>query len=97
MRRALRVRHYSVRTEEAYVGWVRRFVQFHGLRHPSELGAQAVSAFLTHLAVSEQVAASTQNQALAALLFLYEHVLRRPLEEAAEFVRAKRPERLPGY
>lgn len=95
MRDELRVRHYSPRTEEAYVSWVRRFVRFHGLRHPSELGADAVSTFLTHLATVDRVSASTQNQALAALLFLYSDVLGRPLEAAAEFVRAKRPARLP--
>lgn len=95
LRQRLRVRHYSPRTEEAYASWVRRFVRFHGLRHPSELGGDAVSAFLTHLASEGRVAASTQNQALAALLFLYAHVIGRPLEERATFVRAKRPQRLP--
>jgi integron integrase len=95
LREELRVRHYSPRTEEAYVFWVRRFVQYHGMRHPSELGEEAVSRFLTHLANEAHVAASTQNQALAALLFLYARVLRRPLEQEADFVRARRPERLP--
>lgn len=95
VREELRVRHYSPRTEEAYVFWVRRFVRYHGLRHPSELGVDAVSGFLTHLANDAHVAASTQNQALAALLFLYSRVLGRPIEQDADFVRAKRPRRLP--
>jgi integron integrase len=95
LRQQLRVRHYSPRTEEAYEAWVRRFIQFHGMRHPSGLGPEAVSSFLTHLATAARVAASTQNQALAALLFLYAHVLGQPLEQRATFVRAKRPQRLP--
>jgi site-specific recombinase XerD len=94
LRDELRVRHYSARTEEAYVGWVRRFVRFHGMHHPSELGQSDVSAFLTHLAMVRGVSASTQNQALGAILFLYGKVLGRPLEERASFARAKRPERL---
>src|SRR6266542_786956 len=72
VRRAIRLRHYSRHTEEAYVAWVRRFVRFAGLRHPSELGEAEVRAFLEHLAERDQVSASTQNQAVAALLFLYE-------------------------
>src|SRR5437879_56906 len=75
VRAALRVRHYSMRTEEAYVGWTRRFILFHGKRHPRELGKEEITAFLTRLAVRGKVAASTQNQALSALLFLYRHVL----------------------
>ena len=70
----LRTRHYSRRTEEAYVHWIRRFLLFHTRRHPRELAEGDVNRFLTHLAVGENVAASTQNQALAAVLFLYEHV-----------------------
>jgi integron integrase len=96
VRNAIRVRHYSIRTEEAYVGWVRRFVVFHGKRHPSELGAVEVSKFLTHLAVRGRVAASTQNQALNALVFLYRHVVEQPLPELLDDVaRAKKPTRLP--
>jgi site-specific recombinase XerD len=91
----LRVRHYSARTEEAYVSWVRRFVRFTSLQHPGELGGREVSAFLSHLARVDKVSASTQNQALAALLFLYACVLGKPLEEDTRFVRAKRPQRLP--
>jgi len=91
----LRVRHYSPRTEEAYRGWVRKYIEFHGKRHPRELGSPEIQAFLTHLAVKQKVAASTQNQALAALVFLYIHVLGSPPEPFADFVRAKRPTHVP--
>jgi integron integrase len=95
MRRVLRLRHYSRRTEEAYVAWTRRFVRFHGMRHPRELEPAAVRAFLSDLAVRERVSASTQNQALAALLFLYREVLRVSLPWLEGIERAKRPARLP--
>jgi integron integrase len=95
VREAVRTRHMSRRTEEAYVVWIRRFVRFHGTRHPAELGAPEVQAFLSHLAVHGQVAASTQNQALSALLFLYRAVLETDLPPLSGVVRAKRPERLP--
>jgi len=95
VREAIRVRHYSIRTEEAYVQWVKRFILFHGKRHPAQMGEAEVSAFLTHLAVEGQVAAATQNQALNALVFLYRNVLDRPLGEFAGIVRAKRPPRVP--
>lgn len=95
IRRACRTRHLSIRTEQAYVRWARRFVLYHGTRHPLELDEANVRAFLTHLAVERQVAASTQNQALSALLFLYAHILGRPLGDLGEIVRAKRPKRLP--
>src|SRR3954468_17440986 len=75
VRQAVRVRHYSLRTERAYVQWIKRFVVFHGRRHPRELGPDAVSTFLSSLANVWRVAAATQNQALAAILFLYRHVL----------------------
>ncbi|MEK7239501.1 MAG: integron integrase [Gemmatimonadota bacterium] len=94
-RARLRALHYSVRTEQQYVRWVRRFVRFSGLRHPTVLGAREVEAFLTHLATHDRVAASTQNQALAALLFLYKEVLKQPLEYVHEIVRARQPVRLP--
>jgi integron integrase len=94
LRRALRLRHYSRRTEQAYVGWVKRFVRFGGMRHPAELGVPEVRAFLTSLAVDRGVAAATQNQAASALVFLYEHVLRQPLARI-EVVRAKGPVRIP--
>ena len=75
VRDAIRTRHYSYRTEEAYVGWIKRFIFFHHKRHPAEMGPVEITQFLTALAVDRQVSASTQNQALAALLFLYKEVL----------------------
>ncbi|HVN37679.1 MAG TPA: integron integrase [Myxococcota bacterium] len=95
VRHAARLRHMSRRTEEAYVHWVRRFVLFHQKRHPDEMGPHEVVEFLSDLAVCRGVAASTQNQALAALLFLYRVVLGRELEGLDAAVRAQRPERLP--
>jgi integron integrase len=96
VRRAIRTRHFSRRTEAAYVGWVRRFVHFAGLRHPRGLGDADVRRFLSALAVEGGVSASTQNQARAALCFLYRDVLGAPLGALGEgVVRAKRPERLP--
>ena len=94
VRRQLRLQRMSPRTEEAYVAWIRRYVLFHGKRHPSLLRERDVSAFLTDLAVRRRVSASTQNQALAALLFLYKAVLRHPLG-GVDVVRAKKPARLP--
>jgi len=95
VRDAIRTRHYSRRTEKAYVYWVRRFVLFHNKRHPLEMGAPDVSTFLSHLAVQQKVAASTQNQAFSALLFLYREVLGRRLDPLENAVRAKRPSHLP--
>ncbi len=95
VREKIRVRHYSIRTETQYVQWVRRFVLFHDKRHPREMGAAEVEAFLTHLAVEGKVAAATQNQALSALLFLYREVLGINLPWLDDVVRAKRPARLP--
>jgi len=95
LRGCLRVRNYSLRTEDAYVDWVRRFILFHGKRHPRELGAGEVRAFLTHLAVDRRVAPSTQNQAKAALLFLYRHLLNVELPWLTEVVQAKGAPRLP--
>jgi integron integrase len=95
LRHALRVRHYSIRTEQAYVDWVRRFVRFHSKRHPLRLGAAEVQAFLTHLAVERSVASPTQNQAKAALLFLYREVLGVQLPWLDEIVGAKLARRLP--
>ena len=80
LRDALRTRRYSLRTERAYVGWARRFILFHGKRHPKDMGSEEVVAFLTHLATDGNVAASTQNQALSALLFLYRVLLHRELD-----------------
>jgi len=95
LRAALRVRHYSLRTEQSYAHWVRRFVLFHGKRHPDEMGEPEINAFLSTLATDGRVAASTQNQALSALLFLYRHVLEKPFPEMPSLVRARRPARLP--
>nr|WP_320134174.1 integron integrase [uncultured Holophaga sp.] len=95
LRECLRVRHYSLRTEQAYVDWARRFILFHGKRHPCEMGAEEVMAFLTHLATERRVSASTQNQAKAALLFLYRHGLGVNLPWLGEVVQAKEARRLP--
>jgi integron integrase len=95
VRDRIRVKHYSIRTETQYVQWIKRFILFHGKRHPREMGAAEVEAFLTHLAVEGSVAASTQNQALSALLFLYREVLQIELPWLDNVVRAKQPQRLP--
>src|SRR6266550_3597673 len=95
LRVAIRVRHYSPRTEEAYVQWVRRFIRFCGTRHPRELGAGDVTRFLSSLAMDANVSASTQNQALAAIVFLYRDVLNMPVGWLNALVRAKRPARVP--
>ena len=95
VRSALRTKHYSLRTEEAYLYWIKRYIFFHNLRHPAEMNSPEIEMFLTHLAVSEHVAPSTQNQALAALLFLYHQVLDRELEARVDAVRAKKASRLP--
>ena len=95
VRQAIGSRHYSRRTEKAYVHWIKRYVFFHGTRHPAEMGAVEVTAFLTSLAVHSKVAASTQNQALSALLFLYREVLGVELPWLDDVVRAKRPLHLP--
>jgi integrase len=96
VREAIRLRHYSRRTEKAYVGWIRRYILFHGKRHPREMGADEVARFPSSLAVDGNVSASTQNQALAALLFLYRQLLGVDLPWLTEFVRASRPARLPA-
>lgn len=95
VRNAIRMRHYSLRTEEAYVGWIRRFILYHRKRHPASMGGDEVSDFLTHLATNEKVASSTQGQALSALLFLYRNVLDASLPRLEGLVRAHRPTRLP--
>ena len=91
VRDAVRLKHYSIRTEEAYVGWTTRFILFHGKRHPQGMGVPEIQAFLTHLAVDEHAAASTQNQALSALLFLYRQVLRHDLDGPLGALRASKP------
>jgi integron integrase len=96
VRDMLRVKHYSIRTEKTYVSWIRRYILFHDKRHPEEMGAREIATFLTHLAVEKNVAASTQNQALCAMLFLYNQVLEIDLNsDAIDAVRAKKPKRLP--
>ena len=95
LRAAIRLRHYSIRTEKAYVHWVVRYLRFHGLRHPAEMGAREVTVFLSHLATAGNVAASTQQQALSALLFLYKVVLEIKLPWLDDLVRPKKPARLP--
>ena len=91
----IRRKHYSIRTEQAYLDWAKRYVLFHGKRHPNEMGAAQIVAFLSHLAVERQVAASTQNQALNALVFLYKQVFGREDLALENIAPAKRPERLP--
>jgi integron integrase len=95
MRHALRSRHYSPRTEQSYCYSAKRFVIFHGVRHPAEMAEPQVNAFLTHLAVEENVSASTQNQALPALLFVYRHVIGREVADLGELILACRPARVP--
>ena len=95
VRATIRARHYSPRTEASYVAWIRRFILFHHTRHPATMGAAEVSRFLSALAEDRHVSASTQNQALAALLFLYRHVLNTPLSSLENVVRAKRSQHLP--
>src|SRR5580658_6325068 len=95
LREKIRTRHLALRTEQAYLQWVRRYVNFHGRRHPREMGAPEVEAFLSHLAVDAKVAAATQNQALQALLFLYRQVLDVELPWLENVTRASRPKRLP--
>jgi integron integrase len=96
VRRAIRARHYSPRTEQCYVSWVRRYVLFHGKTHPSELGPEAVAKYLSYLATDRRVSASTQNQALSALLFLYREVLGVEMDWVEDIAPAKRPLRLPA-
>src|SRR3990172_2384873 len=95
VRDKIRAKHYSIRTEEAYLHWVKRFILFHRKRHPRDLGAKEVEAFLSHSAVARKVSASTQNQAKSALLFLYKEVLQVDLPWLTDIVSAKRPTRLP--
>ena len=95
LRMALRARHYSIRTEDTYVQWARRYILFHGKKHPSAMGAPEINAFLSDLAVERNVSASTQNQALSAILFLYREVLGEEVPWLTELIRAPRRERLP--
>jgi integron integrase len=95
VRGAIQRKHYSLSTEQTYVSWIKRYILFHKKRHPKEMGSAEIEAFLTHLAVDQNVAASTQNQALSALLFLYREVLKQELDGPIDALRAKRPKRLP--
>ena len=95
VRDKIRFKHYSIRTEHAYVDWIKRYILFHGKRHPQEMGKQEAEQFLSHLAVDRNVAASTQNQALSAILFLYKEVLEQDIGWLENVERAKRPARLP--
>ncbi len=95
VRSEIRVRHYSIRTEEAYTGWIRRYIQFHH-RHPRDLDGEDLNRFLTHLAENDRVAVSTQRQAMSAILFLYRHVLKTNFEWLDNVVRARQPRRLPN-
>lgn len=95
VRQALRARHYSDKTEQSYVAWIQRSIGFCGNRAAAEMGEAEINRFLTDLAVRQNVSASTQNQALSALLFLYRHVLNRPIGDLGEVIRARKPQRLP--
>jgi len=95
VREAIRARHYSPRTENTYCGWIKKYIFFHKLRHPLEMGEREINGFLTHLAVNEHVSASTQTQALSALLFLYRFVIGREVGDLGDVIRARKPTRLP--
>jgi integron integrase len=95
VRETIRLKHYSYRTEQTYVDWIKRYLLFHHEKHPREMGAEEIRAFLTHLATERNVAAATQNQALNAILFLYREVLKIELGNIGDYLRAKRPKRLP--
>ena len=95
VRDRIRMKHYSIRTEQAYASWIKRFILFHNKKHPKDMGKQEIESFLTHLALDLNVASSTQNQAFNAILFLYNQVFHQPLEDTISAVRAKKPRRLP--
>ena len=95
VRYKIRTHHYSHRTKKTYVSWIKQFIFYHGLRHPKEMGEKEIQDFLTFLAVEKKVSASTQNQALSALIFLYRHVISKQLGNVKNIVRAKKPKRLP--
>jgi integron integrase len=92
---AIRTKHYSYRTEQTYKDWIKRYILFHDKRHPKDMGAEEVQAFITHLAVEKNVSASTQNQALSAVLFLYRHVLQIPIDLPSDLIRAEKSKTLP--
>ena len=95
VRFVVRAKHYSIRTEQAYAYWIKKFIIFHNKRHPKEMGAAEINSFLSHLANNDKVAASTQNQALSALLFLYKEILYQDIGDLGDVIRAKKPKRLP--
>ncbi len=95
LKNTIRAKHYSIRTEQSYVNWVNRFIRFHQKKHPKNMGEPEISAFLNYLAVNRKVAASTQNQALSAILFLYNEVLKKDIDHIDDVIRAKRPLKLP--
>jgi len=95
LRERVRLKHYSYKTEQSYVQWVKRYILFHNKRHPKDMGEKEIAQFLSHLAVNENVSASTQNQALSAIVFLYRQVLKIELGEFTDIVWAKQPKRLP--
>ena len=91
----IRAKHYSIRTEQTYLDWIKKFIIYHGKRHPADMGDVEICDYLTHLAVERKVASSTQNQALSAILFLYRNVLNQPVALDFQYIGAKRPKRLP--
>ena len=95
VREKIRVKHYSYRTEQAYVQWVKRFILFHNKKHPKDMGEKEITQFLSHLAVNRNISTSTQNQALCAIVFLYKNVLNKDLNEFGNIQWAKRPKRIP--
>lgn len=95
VRNAIRTKHYSIRTEEAYVNWIRKFILFHNKRHPAEMAEKEITEFLTYLAVKRNVAAATQNQALCAILFLYKEILKKDIGDLGDLTWAKKPKKLP--
>lgn len=95
VRDLIRLKHYSIRTEQSYIPWIKRYIYFHKKRHPKDMGVPEIEAFLSHLAVNLRVASSTQNQAFNALLFLYRNVLGIELNEKIQAMRAKKPKKLP--
>jgi site-specific recombinase XerD len=95
LRNRIRAKHFSLRTEQNYVQWVKRFILFHQKRHPAEMGAREINEYLTFLAVNANVAAATQNQALNAIIFFYREIINRDIPNIGEFIRAKTSQRLP--
>jgi integrase len=95
LREVIRIKHYSLRTEESYINWIKRFIFFHNKKHPVEMGEKEIGAFITHLAKNENVSASTQNQALCAIVFLYKNVLNKELENTISIYWSKRPKKFP--